>query len=54
MAFWTSGRHSSMDFGGEIGVDDLAHLQVVGAVVLDELLALVVADEFVQLVVQTH
>ena len=32
-------------------MDDFAHLEVVGAVVLDELFALVVADEFVEFVI---
>ena len=38
--------------GREVGMHDLAHFQVVWAVVLDELLSLVVANELVQLIVR--
>ena len=40
--------------GGEVGMHHLAHFQVFGAVVLDELLPLVVAHELVQVEVLLH
>ena len=47
-ALTTNGRHDFHRFGREIAVHDPPHVQMLGAIVLDELVALVIPDIFVE------